>query len=76
MVRSAISGGDCNFSLVGRASAENAIYVEIDDAGPKHTHLWVTVNDVDGSGCPPFVLYYSRDCRRAGRRQQEGVPTP
>ena len=27
-------------------------------------------------GCAPFVLYCSRDCRRAGRRQQEGIPTP
>jgi hypothetical protein len=28
---------------------ENASYVEIDDADPEGTHLWVTVNDADGS---------------------------
>ncbi len=27
-------------------------------------------------GCAPFVLYYSRDYRRAGHRQQEGVDPP
>ena len=28
---------------------KDASYVEIDDADPEGTHLWVTVNDADGS---------------------------
>lgn len=28
---------------------QNAAYVEIDDADTERTHLWVTVNDADGT---------------------------